>query len=377
MPGDLDVLSLQVPSGTTETVIVPWHIESQHPHRIEIKSEEEVRLVGADGHEHVVYADGDAPPEQVSYSPAGSGRAEHAHSIEQVNVEGPVFAQTRPHAPTSNTGGGTLNVTAGSSIAPGRPAQVPNLHTETAQTEPDSTGHQHEVLVSPHEYWSGDFILPGEGHTHQVDDWVVQEAGGHQHVIDKPPIPENRALIPRLTRYEGKQLLEESESPFVMNVHIEDGWTVASVPEGLSGQLLLGVETGGVVDPPTEALEDANEPVTLGLGPDAGCDAMRMNVGQARTGAPILLHVRAEDKYSGGLEKEEITLTWDGGSRSLKRYTNERGWAIFEVPLKDGKTDYTVTATAAGGCSLQRTITIDALEELDGYGVEWGIEYGS
>lgn len=104
---------------------------------------------------------------------------------------------------------------------------------------------------------------------------------------------------------------------------------------------------------------------------------MRMNVSQARAGAPILLHVRAEDKYSGGLAGEEITLTWDGGSRSLSRFANERGWAVFEVPLKDGKTDYTVTATAEGGCSLQRTITIDALEDLDGYGVEWGIEYGS
>jgi hypothetical protein len=254
---------------------------------------------------------------------------------------------------------------------------VPNLHTETVTTEPDSTGHQHEVLLSPHEYWSGDFTLPGEGHTHQVEDWVVQEAGGHQHVVNKPTIPDNRALIPRLTRYEGKRLLEESESPFVMNVHIDQGWTVASVPEGLSGQLLLGVETGGEVDPPTEAIEDATESVTLGLGPDGGCDNIRMNVGQARAGAPILLHVRAEDKYSGGLEKEEVTLTWDGGSRSLSRYTNERGWAVFEVPLRDGKVGYTVTATAEGGCSLQRTITIDALEDLDGYGVEWGIEYGS
>jgi hypothetical protein len=115
VPGDLDVLSLQVPSGTEETVIVPWHIESQHAHRIETKNEDEVRLVGADGHEHVIRADGYAESEQVSYSPAGSGRSEHTHEIEQVNVEGPVFAQTRPHAPTSNTGGGTLDVTAGSS----------------------------------------------------------------------------------------------------------------------------------------------------------------------------------------------------------------------------------------------------------------------
>ena len=213
VPGDLDAGSLQVPSGTEKTVIVPWHIESQHPHRIEAKSADEVRLVGADGHEHVIHADGYAQPEQVAYSEAGSGRAQHTHDIEQVNVEGPVFAQTRPHAPTSNTGGGTLDVTAGSTIAPGRPAQVPNLHTETVTTEPDSTEHQHEVLLSPHEYWSGDFVLPGDSHSHVVDDWVVQEAGGHQHVINKPPIPDNRALIPRLTRYEGKQLLEESESP--------------------------------------------------------------------------------------------------------------------------------------------------------------------
>jgi hypothetical protein len=122
VPGDLDVLSLQVPSGTEETVIVPWHIESQHPHQIEAKSEDEVRLVGADGHEHVIRADGYAEPEQVSYSEAGSGRAQHTHEIEQVGAQGPVFAQTRPHAPTSRAGGGTLDVTAGSSIALRRPA---------------------------------------------------------------------------------------------------------------------------------------------------------------------------------------------------------------------------------------------------------------
>ena len=162
-----------------------------------------------------------------------------------------------------------------------------------------------------------------------------------------------------------------------MNIHIEDGWTVASVPEGLSGQLVLGVETGGAVQPPTEALDGNDTTVTLGLGPDGGCDNIRMNVSQARAGAPILLHVRAEDKYSGGLAGEEITLTWDGGNRSLSQHANERGWAVFEVPLQDGKTDYTVTATAEGGCSLQRTIGTHALEDLDGYGVEWGIEYGS
>ena len=153
VPGDLDAGSLQVPSGTEKTVIVPWHIESQHLRRIETKSEDEVRLVGADGHEHVIYADGAAEPEQVSYNEAGSGRSEHTHEIEQVNVEGPVFAQTRSAVPTSRAGGGTLNVTAGSTIAPGRPARVPNLHAQTVTTDPDSTGHQHEVLLSPHEYW--------------------------------------------------------------------------------------------------------------------------------------------------------------------------------------------------------------------------------
>ncbi|MFB6249772.1 MAG: hypothetical protein ABEL97_14515 [Salinibacter sp.] len=51
MPGELDVLSFRLPSGTEKTVIVPWHIESGHPHQIEVKSETEVRLIGADGHE--------------------------------------------------------------------------------------------------------------------------------------------------------------------------------------------------------------------------------------------------------------------------------------------------------------------------------------
>ncbi|MFB6249774.1 MAG: hypothetical protein ABEL97_14525 [Salinibacter sp.] len=161
-----------------------------------------------------------------------------------------------------------------------------------------------------------------------------------------------------------------------MNVHIDQGWTVASVPEGLSGQLLLGVETGGAVEPPKRPLREANAAVTVGVGKDHGCDNIRMNVGQARAGAPILLHVRVEDKHTGGIADQEVTLTWDGGTRSTSQYTSERGWAVFEVPLEDGKADYTVTATS-GGCTLQRTISIDALEDLDGYGVEWGIEQGS
>ena len=325
----------------------------------------------------MIHAAYEESPEQVGYNEAGSGRASHAHEIEHVGAEGPVFAQTRPQVPTSNTGGGTLNVTDGTSIAPGRPAKVPRLETQTAQTQSDSTGHQHEALVSPHQYWAGDFILPGSGHSHEVEDWVVQESEGHQHVLSKPAIPDNRQLIPRLTRYEGSQLMEESGSPYALNVHVEKGWTVGSVPEGFSGQLLLGIETGGTVRPPTGTLEGANQPVTLGLGPDAGCDRLRMNVSQAREGAPIILHVRVEDPHTGGIENEKVTLSWDGGANTLRRYTNERGWVVFEVPTSVGKTTYDLTAQAEGGCSQQRQIELDTLDEVGGYGVGWGVEYGS
>ena len=216
VPGELRVISLNVPSGTESTVLVPWQIRSQHAHRAEVKSESEVRLVGADGHEHVVEAARGEEPRQVAYNEAGSLRSGHEHEITHVQVRGPVFLQTRPAAPTSNTGGGTLNAVEGSTIAPGRPARVLHLKDVTVQTEPDATGHQHEVQLSPHDYWSGNFTLPTETHTHEVEDRVVQPADGHQHVIDKPAIPESRHLVPRLTRYEGKQLLGEAGSPFVM-----------------------------------------------------------------------------------------------------------------------------------------------------------------
>lgn len=43
-----------------------------------------------------------------------------------------------------------------------------------------------------------------------------------------------------------------------LNVHVEDGSAVASVPEGLSGQFLLGAQEGGAVEPPTRTLKDAD-----------------------------------------------------------------------------------------------------------------------
>lgn len=90
-------------------------------------------------------------------------------------------------------GGGTLNAVEGSTIAPGRPAKVPHLKDVTVQTEPDATGHQHEVQLSPHDYWSGNFTLPTETHTHEVEDWVVRPADGHQHVSEKRTSRASRA----------------------------------------------------------------------------------------------------------------------------------------------------------------------------------------
>jgi hypothetical protein len=378
VPGELNTLSFQLPPSTNESVLVPWQIFSGHGHRIVPQSETELKLVAGDGHEHVIEAVRGEDPTQTGYNSSSTGPGTHTHSINVASVSGPAFAQTRPQAPTSNTGGGPLSVADKTSIGPGRPVKVPRLEAQTVTTQQtNDVNHAHSVLVSPHDYWSGDFLLVGTDHMHKVRDWVVEESLGHTHVVDKPTIPDTRPLIPRLTKYENDRLLEASNSPYVLNVRIEKGWPVASAPQGFSGQLLLGYDGGSRVEPPKEFLASRDSSTVLGLGPDSGCARLRTDVAEARAGSPIELYVRAEDQYTGGIAGTAVSLSWDGGSRSQTQHTDRQGRASYHIPTEAGKNTYTLTIEAQNGTTRQLVVELDVFGERGGYGIDWGDHWGS
>lgn len=372
---NIEVLEFRVPEDTTQTVLVPWAIETTHPHRIVVESETEVVMIGADGHEHMIGVSS-GNPTQTGYDEAGSDRSEHVHSIEKRDIEGPVFPQTRSPAPTSHTGGGTLNTKGVSSVAANRPVKVPHLAARTVRTNHDSTGHRHEVLVDPHRYWSGDFHLPGHGHSHQVTDWVVETADEHDHTIPQPSIPDARSLIPRLTNYEGQQLLPDSPSPYVINMHVEKGWTVANIPAGSAGQLLVGYEPGGFRKMDERLLSESTNRL-LGIGPNDPASQIHTEVEDSFPGTPFVLHVRAEDKHTGGVPATDVTVTWDGGGRSLTQRTNRHGEAEFNIPTVEGQLEYELTITTPNGTTKSITVDLDPIELLDGYGIDYGRDYGS
>jgi hypothetical protein len=375
VPADLNTTNFYLPPGTDKTVLPPWHIQSSQAHRIEVVSANSLRLVGEDGHEHVVRRGGT----QESYDPAGSGRPEHTHAVKQIDASGPAFAQTRPHNPTTaearKTGNATVDAKAFVSIGPGRTFPVPSLHAQVVQTDSDDTGHVHEVKVSPHDYWSGTFPLPGEDHNHRVEDWSVTAADGHTHTITQPTVPNSRALVPRLVAYEGERLKPSTDSPYALNMEMQQGWIVASCPGGFSQQIVLGFETGGKAHIPSPESRDG----IVGLGPKVGADHFFLSTIRARVGSDLRVAARLEDTYTGGVPNEKVTARWNLSAStppSIDFYTDKDGVADVRIPTDANQTSYTVEFSAAGVTRTQ-TFELESFGEVGGYGIDYGLDYGS
>jgi hypothetical protein len=349
-------------------------LKSAHAHRIEVIDEGTLRLVGEDGHLHEVNRDGT----QQSYDEAGSGRSSHGHQITVIDASGPAFAQTRPYVPhtaEARATSVTLNAQSGVSPAPGRPFKVPFLEAKTVETESDNTGHTHKVKVSPHDYWSGTFSLPGDSHNHRVEDWAVTTEAGHTHTISEPTVPQVRTLVPRLVAYEDRLLKSEVQSPFALNMEMNQGWIEATCATGFSEQIVLGFETGGRVQvPPPEERSG-----TVGLGPKKDPDHFNLSVRQSRVGFDLVVEARVEDEYTGGVPHQAVTARWNLSAdtpSSVDFYTEEDGVAEVRIPTDPNQLSYTVEFTT-GSVVRTETFELDSLGQQGGYGIDYGIDYGA
>lgn len=380
VPGRLNVITYSLPAGTEKTVLAPWQIQSEHPHRIVAEDESAVRLIGADGHEHRVALQKEGPA-QIGYDAAESGRSNHSHLITPVDANGPVFAATTPEVMYTGQGytseNGKTSADGFLPVASGRAFPVPHLQAVEVTTDPDQTGHAHTAKVSPHDYWSGSFLLPGDNHSHRVENWSVKKTAGHAHTLPEPDVPEARALVPRLVSYEGDRMFEHSQSPHVLNISIEDGWTVAEVPGGFSGQLVLGFETGRALSVPVPDTD--SDRTTIGVGPKEAASQLYVEILQARAGFDIVLRVRAEDSYTGGVPNHRVCAKWTmgGSDRSVEAYTDETGETLLHVPTEEGTTSYDVEVCGDNGLSQMVHVELDYLGEPGGYGIDYGIDYGA
>lgn len=361
-----------LPSGTTKTVIIPWHIESRHAHRIEVEDKERLRLVASD-HEHVI---------RRTLNGWTWESGPHTHSMEEIPADGPASMVTRGPRPRTGEPAKTGDTMTGKDAANERLAW-PVRYPGPARAQTDDGVHSH--LVDPNDYWSGNFFFYGENHRHEVADWTVQEAAGHDHPLTKPPIPDYRPLWPLISRHEGTKLREETGNPYVANLRIKDGWTVAHLPEGFSEELVVRYDTGDRREVPRPKMEEGD---VVGLGPDAEATSVAITeVIEAYVGPDLVFKVRAEDDWTGGVSGKKIRVShnYDGGAETFV-YTGEDGRAVVRLPTPGSEpassnVTYTITAEimedGSPVASTVEDIEVQYIGEIDtGYGYDYGYDYG-
>ena len=366
-----------LPSGTTETVIIPWQIESRHAHRLEIEDERRLRMVASD-HEHVIRRTREGWTQE-------SGP--HTHDMTAISTRGPASMVTRTARPRTAEPAKTGDTIPGVDGVNERLAW-PARHPGPVQAQTDDGTHAH--LVDPNDYWSGDFVFYGEDHRHNVEDWTVQMSDGtrrrdgHTHPLTKPSIPDYRPLWPLISRHEGTKLREETGNPYVANLRIEDGWTVAYNEEGFSEELVLRYDTGDRREVPRPEIGDGD---AVGLGPDTGATSIAITeVIEAYVGPDLVFKVRAEDEWTGGVEGEQIHVTHDQGG-DVTVYTGEDGRALVRMPTPDSSSTgqnitYTITAEiiqdGSPVASTTEDIEVEFIGEVDsGYGYDYGMDWGN
>lgn len=358
-----------LPSGTNKTVIIPWHIESRHAHRIEVVNEEKLKLV-ASGHEHVIRRTDEGWTQE-------SGP--HEHDMYPIDTDGPAALETRPARPRTGEPAQTGDALPGTDNVNELRAW-PVRYPGPVLAETDDGTHSH--LVDPNDYWSGNFFFYGDDHRHKVEDWTVQEANEHTHSVTKPNIPNRRPLWPLVSRHEGTKLREETGNPYVANLRIKDGWTVAHLPEGFSEELVVRFDVGTGRQVPRLATADGD---TVGLGPAKEATSVVItNVVEAHVGPDLILTVRAEDDWTGGVAGQKIEVSH--GEAETIVYTGEDGRATAHLPTADtasvnSSITYSITARllrdGSEVDSVTKDITAEYVGEIDsGYGFDYGMDFG-
>lgn len=365
----LESTAFHLPPGTEETVLVPWDIKSNHPHRIVVVDEDTVALEADDHTHHVSYLG-----EQLAFM--GSGV--HEHDITRREPHGNVFPVTTSANPNTGMQTETGTESASGGFAGDR-FGVPTLSLDPVTIEVD----EHKTMVSPHDFWRGHFSLVADDHSHAVVDWEVEEVFGHTHAITRPPAPETRALVPRLSKYEDNQLLAEMKSPYVLDLRVEDGWIVASVEGGFSEELRLYYETGELREVPYKRFIDAHIDVDhgdidVGLTPEHEPDALYTNVVRAQYMREIIVEVRLEDKHTGGVSSRDVQVEWENEMAvtcSLTERTNCCGEVLFRIPV-DQQASLMLTFSSGDVMKTEEVAIHDLPDEPQGYGFNYGLNYG-
>jgi len=361
VPADPVRLHFHLPPGTKKTVILPWQIVSDHPHRIEVIDETTLKFIASD-HEHT------ATRTEEGFGLDGP----HDHKMFPADVSGPCFPRTRPGIPT------TSQESFGETIPPDTkpdgwehmPLPVPILD----QVEAETDDGEHKTAVDPFDYWSGDFVFVGDNHVHRVVDYTVREADGHSHPFTEPTPPADRGLIPHFNSIGGVRLAAPEDHAYALNLSIEEGWLVGSSPEPLSPLLELVFDrssTFGLPRLPGEAGD------VIGIGPDL--DPSRISLrheGQAIAGSPTQIRLAVLDAEGALQPHEPVVLATNSGDR-FERMTDSAGRADVFVTPPAGIGTLRVTAELKSDASVSNALEIGVFDEEGvGYGMSYGIDYG-
>lgn len=361
VPGDPVRVHFHLPAGTTQTVILPWRIESDHPHRIEVVDRDTLKFV-ASGHTHT------AVRTEEGFDLDGP----HDHDMFPVDVSGPCFPRTRPPIPTTSESGFGKTIPAGAEGGGHKNAPLPLPVLDAIQAETDDS--KHTTWVDPYEYWSGDFVFEGDTHTHQVSGFQVLEADGHTHTFTEPTPPADRGLIPFLTGVEGEPLASPAEHPFGLNLSIDQGWLVASSPKPISPLLELVFDRSPQFQLPEQPGRAGD---VIGIGPDLAPSRIAIRAADtAIAGSPTTLNVEVLGP-EGSLHKNEVVVITTNNGDRIERATDETGRASFSVTPPASIDTLELTATLQSDTAVTETAQLDVfVEEGKGYGMSYGTDYG-
>lgn len=305
IPADLKRLRFDLPDNTTQTVIIPYQIFTDHPHRIDIIDRQTLQLV-ADDHTHDIQL-----LEEgwvfIDYTDLGGGPAEHDHDMHKINADGGVFLASTKRNPEVNINayagqnGSTIQgITRKTSIDGMLGVPILNLLGEEITT----TDGLHTAWIDPYAYWSGDFTIGDSDHIHEVINYAVQNAGlnNHSHVIPTPTPPMERLLVPVLVEDE-EQVYEviSDNNPYIAQVKIDRGWTVIKNGQGLGESIIAAYDVGDLIDIP---VRETPKSYSIGIGPEVGASQVFVTLVSPEVVSPgqnLDIKIRLEDQYTGGI----------------------------------------------------------------------------
>jgi hypothetical protein len=326
IPAEISRLQMRLPEGTKKTVLLPYQIDSNHAHSIEIVSTTRVRMVGSDGHTHLLEERGGII-RQIRFR-QGARYGRHDHALFPIETEGPAFISIGPHRPTindtaridSNDFQTIPDLTRTDTTDGFLGIPVLNLRGVEVQTQDDA----HKGWVSPYDYYQGVFSIGDYTHRHDVEwaedgsELVCRPAGidSHSHRIDAPAVPESRIVVPV------QEARPNEMHPFMVNVKEEKGWTVVESEYGLGPVLTLAFDVGEVREIP---VSQPRPDYVVGIGsrkPASHVHVLETRPEAARPDQVLEVLVRTEDEHTGGVPHQalfaDVTYVSENGSKTTQ-----------------------------------------------------------